>query len=286
MSEITRRILFAVAAIPAVVAIVYAGNVALAALLGVVAALAAWEFFRLARASGLSPMAHPGIAIAGAVPFVVLAHQRGLLDADPAIAAILVLALLASALGRGRAGAGILSGVAVTVLGIAYTGGMLSFGYGIRHSRFVIADPRAGMALVMFPVILTWVSDTGAYVVGRSVGRRKLLPDISPSKTVAGAVGGLMATVLVGFVYGRMVLPRVAQVSLPPVALLTFTILIALAAQTGDLVESMLKREAGVKDSSRIFPGHGGVLDRLDSLLFVLPLAYVLLDRMLVFSPS
>jgi phosphatidate cytidylyltransferase len=107
-------------------------------------------------------------------------------------------------------------------------------------------------------------------------GRRKLIPAVSPGKTVAGSVGGLVATMLACLIYVQEVLRPVAQLTMTSRNLLVFAIVVCAVGQIGDLVESLLKREAGVKDSSGIFPGHGGVLDRIDSLLFVLPVAWAL----------
>jgi phosphatidate cytidylyltransferase len=162
---------------------------------------------------------------------------------------------------------------------------MLSFGYPIRYHDYAVG-PLAGTALLFLPLILTWAQDTGAYAVGRTLGRRKLIPSVSPGKTVEGAVGGILVTVLVCWAYVRWVLVPVAQLGLRPADILLFAIVISVAAQVGDLAESLIKREAGVKDSSRIIPGHGGVLDRFDSLLFVLPVAHLLLGAMLIPAPG
>jgi phosphatidate cytidylyltransferase len=158
---------------------------------------------------------------------------------------------------------------------------MLSFGYALRYHRFTV-DAKGGTALLFLPVILTWASDIGGYAVGRLAGRRKLIPKVSPGKTVEGALGALLATVLVCWVYVHLVLRPAAQLALAPWAVVVFALVISVTAQVGDLAESLLKREAGVKDSSTIIPGHGGILDRFDSLLFVLPVAYLLLMRYLL----
>jgi phosphatidate cytidylyltransferase len=130
--------------------------------------------------------------------------------------------------------------------------------------------------------VLTWASDIGAYFVGRTVGGRKLLPAVSPGKTVSGALGGLAATILVSWLYVRYALAPVASLTMTLPATIAFGLVISIAAQVGDLTESLLKREANVKDSSRLIPGHGGLLDRLDSLLFVLPVAYLLFGWLLL----
>jgi phosphatidate cytidylyltransferase len=177
-----------------------------------------------------------------------------------------------------------LAAVAVTVIGVLYTGASIGFGYSLRHHSLV-GTRMAGTALVLLPLLLTWASDTGAYFVGRAVGRRKLIPSVSPGKTVEGALGGLVLTVLICWAYTRGVLEPRAQVSMPLWAIVLFGAAISVAAQFGDLFESLLKREAGVKDSSGFIPGHGGFLDRFDSLFFVLPVAYLLLNRLLIYAP-
>jgi phosphatidate cytidylyltransferase len=114
-------------------------------------------------------------------------------------------------------------------------------------------------------------ADTGAFYCGRAWGRAKLYPEVSPGKTWAGVVGGLAAAVIIGAALGSWALPR-----LSPAALAGLALLLAIVGLVGDLFESMLKRQAAVKDASELLPGHGGVLDRLDSLLFVAPLVVYL----------
>ena len=122
-----------------------------------------------------------------------------------------------------------------------------------------------------------WRSDwVRSRSLGRAVGGPKLIPSVSPAKTVSGALGGLAATVIDAWLFLRFALRPVALLTMTAPATILFGVMISAAAQVGDLVESLLKREAKVKDSSQLIPGHGGLLDRLDSLLFVLPVAYLL----------
>jgi phosphatidate cytidylyltransferase len=293
MSELTLRILFAVVAAPLALLIVLVGGAPLAALLAVVSALGAWEFFRIARASGHRPLDDVGIALAGLVPLAVYAEFLGLFALRPAIVAVVALAVLAATIWlRGVEGQP-LGAAATTLLGVVYTAGMLSFGYAIRYHDVVrgydVVGARhvaigslsfgvpPGGVLLIFPMVITWASDIGAYFVGRALGKRKLIPSVSPGKTVAGAVGGLAASMLVAWAFARGVLVPIASLGFTPWGALLFGGLVSVAAQVGDLFESLLKREARVKDSSHIIPGHGGILDRFDSLIFVLPLAYLLL---------
>ncbi len=293
MSELTRRVIVSIVAAPLALWVVLAGGAPLAALLAIVSAVGAWEFYRIVRGTGAHPMADVGIATAGLVPLGIHASYLGLFSVRPAFVALLVLVLLGATIWlRGVDGRPIGS-AATTILGVVYTAGMLGFGYAIRYHDVVagydvvgakhlalgalaIRVPPGGVLLI-FPLVITWASDIGAYFSGRAIGGRKLIPSVSPGKTVAGAVGGLIASMLVSWLYARSVLVPVANLGFTPWGALLFGAIISVAAQVGDLFESLLKREGGVKDSSRIIPGHGGVLDRFDSLIFVLPVAYLLL---------
>lgn len=284
MSELTRRILFAVIAAPASIAIVYIGDWALAILLSVLAALAAWELFRIARATGALPFDLAGIGLAALVPVAIHGQRRGVYTLSLTLIVAMALLIFAAAIWlRGPRGMP-LSSVAITTFGVMYAG-LFSYIYALRYHDYAIGA-GAGTILVLLPVLLTWATDVGAYVIGRTFGRRKLIPSISPGKTVEGALGGLGFAVVICLVYVRFVLMPYAQLGLTVQGAILFGIVISVAAQTGDLAESLLKREAGVKDSSNIIPGHGGVLDRFDSLLFVLPIAFLLLRQLLLPIPQ
>ena len=297
MSELTRRVLFAVAAAPLVLGILVIGGAPLAALLAVASALAAWEFFRLARNAGNQPLDDIGIGLAGLTPLAVHARYLGLYVVRPVDVLVIVLIVCTLALWmRGSQGQPMAS-LGVTFLGVIYTGATLSFAYMLRYHEYALGGRQvavgglrmslsAGGVLVGLPVVLTWLNDIGAYTFGRLFGRRKLMPAISPGKTVAGGVGGVAVCVAATYLYVHYALRPVAQLGLTPLGIVVFGLAISIAAQAGDLFESLLKREAGVKDSSQLIPGHGGVLDRLDSLIFVLPVAYLLLGLLLVPAPA
>ena len=302
MSELTKRILVAVVAAPLAIAAVFAGGAALAALLAIVAALGAWEFYRIARASGHAPFAEAGIALAGVAPLVVHAHFLDVGTAPVGAAVLVALLVAAAAIWRRGPAAAPLAATAVTIFGVVYVGVTLSFGYALRYQRFVLGFDGApgigevtvagrtmqlslGGLLLVLPLLVTWASDIGGYVVGRAVGRHKLIPSVSPGKTVEGSLGALAFSIVVAWLFVQLVMRPVGQLGLTTAGVLLFGAAVSVAAQVGDLFESLLKREAGVKDSSHLIPGHGGVLDRVDSLLFVLPVAYLLLDTLLVYVP-
>ncbi|WP_135256464.1 phosphatidate cytidylyltransferase [Thermus caldilimi] len=136
-----------------------------------------------------------------------------------------------------------------------------------------IPDSTLGLWTLSLPLVASFATDIGAYFVGRALGRQKLAPEISPGKTVEGSLGGIAVSFLALALYTGLV-REVFPFGL--LELWLFSLLLSLAAQLGDLVESMLKRYCGVKDSGHFLPGHGGLLDRIDSLLFTFPLTYFL----------
>ena len=285
MSNLTARVLFAVVAIPVVIGVAYAGGVALALFLSLVSALAAWEFFRLAG-DPYRPMTMVGVALAFIVPLGVHGYRTGQF-APPvfALGAVIVLTVFALAIfARGVEGHPI-GASATTVFGVLYTAGMLSFAYGLRYHNYALGRV-AGTAVLAYPLVLTWISDSAGFFVGRAIGRHKLIPAVSPGKTVEGAVGALVFCAVASWCYAHWVLPWAALLAVRPVTSLVIGIVISVAVQAGDLAESLIKREAGRKDSSHLIPGHGGVLDRIDGMLFALPVAYLVFTFPHVFAPA
>jgi len=238
--------------------------VALATLLG------AWEAFRLLTAAGLSSMPLLGIVLAVVVALgdsvKVLPGGSGLL-----LASIGVVLLGIGALTRLDPREGLIV-FAITTFGAVYVG---MLGFVVRLSStdaFVDRSAVLGWlgpdrAWILGLVLVVWAFDTAAYFVGRRFGNRPFMHHVSPSKTMEGVVGGLVAAAVVGAVllvaFGR-----------PALAGAVFGLIVGAASQAGDLVESMLKRAAGAKESGRLSPGHGGLLDRIDSFLFAAPVAY------------
>lgn len=160
--------------------------------------------------------------------------------------------------------------MAVTVFGIMYVGWLGSHLVMLRQlpAAVGVAD-NIGARLVFLAALLTWATDTAAYLFGVAFGKHKLIPRISPNKTIEGGVGGLVGAALVGWIATRTFTPF-----LTPLAGVLLGLVVGFVAQLGDLVESLIKRDAGIKDSAELIPGHGGVLDRFDSLLFTVPVLY------------
>ncbi|RSK27062.1 phosphatidate cytidylyltransferase [Bacillus sp. HMF5848] len=136
---------------------------------------------------------------------------------------------------------------------------------------YLIVTREAGLHYILFALIIIWATDSGAYFFGRAFGKQKLWPEISPNKTIEGSIGGVISAIVAVFVY-QLFIPMDENI----IKLLIMTILLSIFGQVGDLVESALKRHYAVKDSGQILPGHGGILDRFDSLLFVLPILHFL----------
>jgi phosphatidate cytidylyltransferase len=276
--------LFALVGAPLTIALIYFGGWILATALGVIAALGAWELYRMTRTAGNDPLETAGIVIAASVPLMVHATYLGVFRVTITVAVMILLALTGGVIwARGTTGKPLVT-LALTVTGIVYPA-LVTYMYPIRYHDYAIGA-REGTILLMLPILLTWATDTGAYFFGRALGRHKLIPSVSPAKTVEGAVGGVVVAVVAAWLYVMFLLEPFAQLSMVPVGLVVFAIVISVVAQIGDLAESLFKRDAGVKDSSRLLPGHGGILDRFDSLLFVLPVAYVMLGYFLQAAPG
>ncbi|MEA1997640.1 MAG: phosphatidate cytidylyltransferase [Gemmatimonadota bacterium] len=278
--NLLKRCLVAAAAVPAIYLLVRLGSLYLAFFLAALAALAAWEFYSLARRKELKPMASPGIVLAAVLPVVTYL----VIEADCAawlragfMLSFLVVALSAVILMSRDTTEGALAGISVTVFGILYTGGLFSFQVLLRHGPHYPA--LQGFKWLFLVYLVTWGVDVGSYACGRLFGRHKLCPSLSPGKTVEGFAGGIIFAAAVSYLAGAGVFGIMA-----PGPAVLFGIVLSLVAPAGDLVESIFKRDAGVKDSSSLIPGHGGVLDRFDSLLFTAPAA--VLFRYIIFHAA
>ena len=242
-----------------------AATVALAA---IVAALAGVELAAMAVRLGAraSRLLCGGASATVAVAFVLNEHPGAAMPAHPLVLVLLtsLVAVASTALSSGPP-------TATTFLAAASSGlAPLYVGLPIGALADIRVDRGIGAFVLLF-VILT-VSDSAQYYTGRLMGKRKLAPSVSPAKTVEGALGGLIAATIAGGVLGPRVMP-----ALTPLIGAAGALLLAASGIVGDLFESLLKRSAGVKDSSALIPGHGGVLDRIDSYLVATPVYFVLL---------
>ena len=228
---------------------IWLGAVPWFVLLAVGAVGLAWEWAALC---GCYPLAWPGtlvlLAVLAAGAVAIADHEGWAL-----------LLLIAGALLTWAA-----SGRRALALGVPYVGVASIALIWLRE------DGQAGRASMLFLILLVWASDVGAYAAGRLIGGPRLAPMVSPSKTWSGALGGLLAAALVGAAVAALL------GSVSPGGAALVAVLLGIASQAGDLLESWAKRRFGVKDSGRLIPGHGGLLDRLDGLLAAAPAAALL----------
>ena len=266
--NLVQRIAVAVVAIPVVVGIVWLGGWILAATLAVLGVLGAREIYDFGRRQGIEPLERTGWLAAAAIPLLAYWAKAPVFF----LGAVWLMVMMAIAMVRRGPSGRPLTSVSVTLFGCLYASGMLAFLIAIRHGSAAATRPLPYVLLTLFPLVITWICDTAAMAVGTAVGGPKLAPILSPRKTHAGAVGGTLGGVITALALGKFVLNRQGW-SFSPGQLLLFGLAVSIVGQIGDVAESLFKREAGLKDSSTLIPGHGGVLDRLDSLYFVIPTA-------------
>ena len=254
------RTLSAVVALLVFIPIVIYGNLPVLFLVGLLGIICLYEILKMNRIHILS--------IPGILSFVTLMIILIPVQYVPALEtyqteAIIFLTLLAlsfTVLSKNRF---TFVDMGFCVLSVIYIGFGFMYFYETRET---------GLEFIAFALLIVWGTDTGAYVFGRIFGRHELWPQISPNKTIEGALGGIMTAVAVGIIFyaaGYIV-------HLELWLLLLYAVILSVFGQLGDLVESALKRHFDVKDSGQLMPGHGGILDRFDSLLFVLPVMNIL----------
>ena len=254
----SKRVLSGALLVPLFVALVYAGPPWLfAAFLLLASGLAQWEFTRLFRRAGEAPYERLGLCVGLAVTASFLWHAESVTTLAMATA---ILVTLAAPLASARAPAW--GPAALTLLGVCYVNWTLGYGIWLR-------DLPHGPHWIIFLVTVTWVGETAAYTVGSLIGRHKLAPVVSPAKTIEGALAQVIASVVTAVALNWMLFPDRA-----PLLAAAGGLSLGVIGQVGDLSESVLKRSVGTKDTGGLIPGHGGILDRLDSLLFNTPALY------------
>lgn len=253
------------AAAPIVLGLAYIGSwpfVALVALIGMVGQV---ELYRMARTTGAMPNI-TAVLVLGALTVATFAWP--FLWPLSALWLVAFIVLAPFVLPQSH----FLSSLTSTLAGVAYPSGLLGSLVLLRTARSSVVDSETAFWFVVLTLLLVWATDIFAYYVGKSVGRRPLAPSISPKKTWEGTFGGLGAALLVAVGMKAAVVDFLAWPHVLALAVIGGGI-----SQTGDLLESQLKRSTGADDSSSLLPGHGGMLDRFDAMMVAAPLIYLYL---------
>jgi len=262
-ADLLRRTATAAVVLPALSYGIFRGPIWLwETLTGLCALIGLFEFGTLLEARGLKPFKVTGLLI-GALAFFEVNHPGCLWPVSlwPAAA----LAILAAMLRRAGDLATTVPAAAGSLFGALWLGALMGTIAALRH----LPSPDQGAWRVILLLFIIMTGDTLAYLVGHAIGRHRLAPNLSPGKTVEGALGGLLGGVL-----GALIVRILGFAALSPGEVVGLGVVVAAVGIAGDLAESLLKRWAGVKDSGTLIPGHGGVLDRSDSLLFGAPVLY------------
>ena len=268
------RVLAGAMLVPLVLAVNYWGGLAFTVFACALAGLASHEFYRLCSTEKLRPSSLVGMMGSIAVCF---SFHSGSLETAGLVLTVLILLILVERLARQDTGS-YAPAVGMAVLGVVYAGWLMGFFILLRNLTDLrgedvsIAGRGPGHDYVLLVLILTWSYDTLAYFGGSFMGRRPLFSRISPAKTLEGTAIGLVSAVAAALICKSAFATYLGWAESVFVGLM-----IGIVAQVGDLVESIVKRSTNTKDSSRLIPGHGGLLDRFDSLLFTGPILYLYL---------
>lgn len=274
MDKPYQRVLTAFLGVPVLYIIFYLGGIWFLFLFLLIILLAQYEFLKLLENNGYA--VQKGLFLLACILLPGAAYF-GFVYASGVFIAIILLSFLTH-LVRKRF-EDIIVQVGLTVFGITYISFFLSYSILLRNidqdsNIKIFTENRQGIDdmgffLVIFVVTCTFLNDTGAYYIGKWKGKRKLAPEISPGKTVEGTIGGIISAIITGGLINF-----IFKSPLPYFFTFVFAFIVSLAAVSGDLFESIIKRSFHVKDSGAILPGHGGILDRFDSLIIVFPVSY------------
>jgi len=271
-ADIVPRVLVILIGGPLVVLAAYRGGLVFRLFVGLFVVLGLREFLDLMRAKGYGPFGI--LTLVAGLAWAWAATEGG--DHLPLVLTATVLAVMMFELFRKNMQQPF-AHIAITLFGVIYVGWLGSFLVQLREIPSPAGlDYDVGLRALGLTAAITWIYDTVAYLVGVAIGSRPLLRRVSPKKSLEGAVGGTIAAVAAGFVSAHTFAPFITPVHGALIGLIG-----AILAQAGDLVESMLKRDAGVKDTAGLLPGHGGVLDRFDSFLFTAPFVYFAITHLM-----
>lgn len=255
-----QRIITAIAAAAVFLPIVFFGNMPFLAMIYLLATISLYELLKMRK---LKLFSVPGIISLALLWIFLLPNEYLNLIEDlnyskVEVALLAVLLFLTYTVATKNRFS--FDDVAFSIMAIMYIG--IGFYYFIETRE-------AGLTYVFYSLFIVWATDSGAYFIGRAIGKNKLWPEISPNKTVEGFIGGIVCAIIVAILFVFF-----TDIDASLIQLMIITVFLSIFGQIGDLVESALKRHYDVKDSGNILPGHGGILDRFDSLLFVWPLLH------------
>jgi phosphatidate cytidylyltransferase len=256
------RVITGAVGVPLIILAIWFGNPWFSLLIAAAALAGTYEFYRIANFDKREPLLYLGLL--WALALVLSPHYRNPDLLPMAITGTMLVTLICLLVRPSREKA--FREWAWTIVGALYLGWMLSYWLNLRG----LEDGRDWVYLAM---LTTFANDTGAFFIGRARGKHKLAPAISPAKTWEGVIGGLISAIL-GAIVVTIVLNLISPFTFQYWQIMLLGFLVSLFAQLGDLVESLLKRSMGVKESGNLLPGHGGVLDRFDSLIFVGAVVY------------
>ena len=268
MSESLKRVLVAVVGIPLIIGSIYSGGAYFILVLTAIALLSQNEYYNLAKISGFR--VDKILGMASGLLILLLIYLEG---EEFILHFLLVATLLILIVEIFKKESSPLNSSAALIFGIIYPTLMIGTLYPLRNMGSSGAE--LGLNIVFALIAGVWVCDTAAYYIGKAVGKHKLLERVSPKKTWEGSIAGFIAALifLTALKYYGF-LPAIQSYE----KVIAIAVIAGVGGQLGDLFESLLKRDAGVKDSGKFLPGHGGVLDRFDALIFAAPIAYIYLN--------
>ncbi len=265
MSNRITRIIVALLAIPFLLGLSYFGGIPFLVFVLTIGMVSFYEFSSMVKNKNIYPCYLLGFL---SVALIILNTYFNIFPIEMFLLALLTLLLIIE-LFRNKESA--INNISSTLLGIFYTGFFTSTIIGIRE--FYVDTPLSyanGGFIIITLFITLWMTDSAAYFVGSAIGKHKLFPRVSPNKSWEGAIAGFIFSIITLIVLKTFLLDFLNWIDI-----IAFGIIIGIFGQVGDLIESLIKRDAGVKDSSNIIPGHGGIFDRFDSLLFAAPILYL-----------
>lgn len=269
MKEIQKRSISGLLFATVLLGAILLGPWSFALLFGLFSIFILREFYKLSKTAGVTPQKNLGLVIGGLIFFLTFLNAIGFITINP-IGVCLSMLFVVPAYELFRAKKNSLENIAITIFGILYVAFPFSLFNFFVFPDFPLGD-KYDPSLLIFLFVLIWAYDSGAYLFGVSFGRHRLFERISPKKSWEGFFGGWFLAVVVAFGLNHLF----------PTFEVWFVILIAtivtIAGTFGDLIESMIKRNLGLKDSGKFLPGHGGLLDRFDSILFASPFVYLII---------